>query len=63
MRRTEAWWVCHACNRPVAKVGKKGVKQLTLEHNKEKGCSGGSRIQQVEQRKDYIQHVLPVHEG
>jgi hypothetical protein len=33
--RSEPWWVCNKCEKPIAKSKKKGVKEKMLEHRKE----------------------------
>lgn len=32
--RSDAWWVCHKCDKPLIRVGKKYVTQAMLEHRK-----------------------------
>lgn len=50
MRRTEAWWVCNKCKKPVIKKGSKGVHMAVLEHRKTCGDLAGFSLRQVEQK-------------
>jgi hypothetical protein len=51
MPKTEAWWVCNTCHKPLIKPGGKSVKAKMLEHRKTCYEIATFSIQQVTQGK------------
>ncbi len=48
--KTEAWWVCNKCHKPIIKPGK-GTNQAMIKHRKECDPIATISIKQIEQQK------------